>query len=291
MVGIVLVSHSRALALSVQQLVRSMTGPTLPLAIAAGAGDKHEELGTDAVEIAEAIASVRSEDGVLVLMDMGSAILSAETALDLLDEPLRANIRFCAAPFVEGAVASGVTANLGAPLDEVCAEALASLKQKQNALSLNQPSVEGKPPSSAGEAKGDSTHGATKRMTVRNAHGLHARPAARLITETRSFRSKITVRNLANQRGPVSARSLSSLAGLEILQGNEIEIAACGRRRSGSAAKNIRAGRERPWGSTALANQGPRVTSEREAFLVAAICGWRARPDFERDRHRRGRLF
>jgi multiphosphoryl transfer protein len=228
MVGIVLVSHSRALALSVQQLVRSMTGPALPLAIAAGVGDDHEELGTDAVEIAEAIVAVRSEDGVLVLMDMGSAILSSETALDLLDEPLRANIRFCAAPFVEGAVASGVTANLGAPLDEVCAEALASLKQKQTALASNQPSTEANSQPSASESNGYATHCATKRVMVRNIHGLHARPAARLITEMRAFRSKITVRNLSNQRGPVSVRSLSSLAALEILQGNEIEFAACG---------------------------------------------------------------
>src|SRR5271156_1686599 len=137
MVGIVLVSHSRALAESVQELVRSMTGPALPLAVAAGAGENHKELGTDAVEIAEAIVSVKGPDGVLVLMDMGSAILSSETALDLLDASARSNVRFCAAPFVEGAVASGVTANLGAPLDEVYVEAVAALKQKENALSVN----------------------------------------------------------------------------------------------------------------------------------------------------------
>ncbi len=225
MVGIVLVSHSRALALSVQELVRSMTGPTLKLAIAAGAGDDHKELGTDAVEIAEAILAVRGEEGVLVLMDMGSAILSSETALDLLEVPLRANIRFCAAPFVEGAVASGVTANLGASLDEVCAEALASLKQKQVALHSDQPAGETKSPQ---DEKSAAQPGEKIQLTVRNAHGLHARPAARLIAETRRFHSEITVRNLSNQRGPVSIRSLSSLATLEILQGNEIEVAASG---------------------------------------------------------------
>jgi phosphoenolpyruvate-protein phosphotransferase/dihydroxyacetone kinase phosphotransfer subunit len=223
MVGIVLVSHSRALALSVQELVRSMTGPALRLAIAAGAGENHEELGTDAVEIAEAIVSVKGPEGVLVLMDMGSAILSAETARDLLDEPLRANIRFCAAPFVEGAVASGVTANLGASLDDVCAEALAALKPKQIALDSNQPAAVAPVTNGHSAAKGE-----TIRLKVRNAHGLHARPAARLITETRPFQSEITVRNLSNQRGPVSVKSLSSLASLEILQDNEIEIAASG---------------------------------------------------------------
>jgi phosphocarrier protein FPr len=226
MVGIVLVSHSRALADSVKELVRSMTGPNLPLAVAAGAGKDHKELGTDAVEIAEAIVSVKGPDGVLVLMDMGSAILSSETALDLLDASVRVNVRFCAAPFVEGAVASGVTANLGAPLDEVHAEALAALKQKENALNVNHASPAAHPAAKKnGEAKKASE---TIRVTLKNEHGLHARPAARLIMETRPFRAEITARNLSNQRGPVSVRSLSGLASLEILRGNEIEFTASG---------------------------------------------------------------
>ncbi len=223
MVGIVLVSHSRALALAAQELVRSMTGPALPLALAAGAGDDHTELGTNAVEIAEAITAVQSLAGVLVLMDMGSAILSAEMALDLLDEPMRENVRFCPAPFVEGAVAAGVTANLGASLEEVFKEALAALKQKQAALTPGvtaevAPVME---PSTGIEAQ-------TVRLKVTNTHGLHARPAARLISESRPFRSEITVRNLTNGRGPVSVKSLSSLASLEILQDHDIEIAATG---------------------------------------------------------------
>jgi phosphocarrier protein FPr len=79
------------------------------------------------------------------------------------------------------------------------------------------------------EIKSDSSGPVEKaRLTVRNLHGLHARPAARLITETRLFKSAIYIRNLSNERGPVSVRSLSSLAALEILQGNEIEILARG---------------------------------------------------------------
>ena len=81
MVGLVLVSHSRALAMAVQELVTSMSGSGLPIAIAAGAGPERTELGTDATEILDGINSVMSEEGVLVLLDIGSAILSAETAL------------------------------------------------------------------------------------------------------------------------------------------------------------------------------------------------------------------
>jgi multiphosphoryl transfer protein len=229
MVGIVLVSHSRPLAVAAQELVRAMTGPGLPLAIAAGAGENHAELGTDAVEISEAILSVKGPEGVLVLMDMGSAILSSETALDLMEEKDRQNIRFCAAPFVEGAVAAGVTSNLGASLDQVHDEALAALKQKRGALAVekNVPL----PPSASTEAAGTAKNQAPRKnvhLVVRNPHGLHARPAARLIRETGSFPGEITVRNLTNGRGPVSIKSLSSLAGLEILQGHEIEVSAAG---------------------------------------------------------------
>src|SRR5438105_15884783 len=72
MVGIVLVSHSRPLAEAVMALVRSMAGSALPIAVAAGAGDDRTGFGTDAAEIAEAIALVMDDAGVLVLTDIGS---------------------------------------------------------------------------------------------------------------------------------------------------------------------------------------------------------------------------
>ncbi|HEY5778748.1 MAG TPA: dihydroxyacetone kinase phosphoryl donor subunit DhaM, partial [Terrimicrobiaceae bacterium] len=107
MVGLVLVSHSRALAMAVRELVLSMSGTTLPVAIAAGTGPDRAELGTDATEILEGINAVMGEEGVLVLLDIGSAILSAETAVEFLDEAERMKVRLCGAPFVEGAVAAG----------------------------------------------------------------------------------------------------------------------------------------------------------------------------------------
>ena len=223
MVGLVLVSHSRPLALAVQELVRAMSGSTLPLAIAAGAGDNHTELGTDAVAISDAIISVHGPDGVLVLMDMGSAILSSETALDLMDEKDRQNVRFCAAPFVEGAVAAGVTANLGASLEDVYAEALAALKQKTRALGVDNHDAPVQVP-----IANDAPSQKTVQLVVHNTHGLHARPAARLIKDTKPFSAEISVRNVTNGRGPVSVKSLSKLASLEILQGHKIEVAASG---------------------------------------------------------------
>src|SRR5882757_4973872 len=130
MVGLVLVSHSHAMAMALKELVVAMAGPKLPIAVAAGAGDDHTDLGTNGMEIMEAINSVMSDEGVVVLMDMGSALLSTETALGFLEDEQRARVRYVAAPFVEGAVAAGVVASLGSSLDEVSREAEGALRQK-----------------------------------------------------------------------------------------------------------------------------------------------------------------
>ncbi len=120
MVGLVIVSHSRALANALANLVKQVSSSDIPVAVSAGVGDDRGEFGTDAVEISEAIQSVFSPDGVLVLMDLGSAVLSAQVALDLLPPELKDRVRFCAAPLVEGAVAAGVQIGLGSDIDTVC---------------------------------------------------------------------------------------------------------------------------------------------------------------------------
>jgi multiphosphoryl transfer protein len=225
MVGLVLVSHSRALATAVRELVTSMSGSKLPIAIAAGTGPERAELGTDATEILTSIDSVMGEEGVLVLLDIGSAILSAETALELLDEPQRRKVRLCGAPLVEGAVAAGVLAALGGSLDEVNREAQKALRRKAEHLDA---SAEDREDSHAKETISGSSPLLTATVVVRNPHGLHARPAADFIRLAAGFDCEILVRNLANGKGPASAKSLSALAAIEILQGHEIELAALG---------------------------------------------------------------
>ena len=224
MVGLVLVSHSRALASAVQELVVSMSGSQLPIAIAAGTGPERAELGTDAVEILDGINSVMSEAGVLVLLDIGSAILSAETALGFLDDAQRQKVRLCGAPFVEGAVAAGVLATLGASLDQVSREAQKALRHKAEHLHA---SAEDRDDSQRDETISSDPFFATN-VVVRNPHGLHARPAAEFIRSSAKFNSEILVRNLTNGKGPASAKSMSALAAIEILQGHEIQLAARG---------------------------------------------------------------
>ena len=129
-VGLVVVSHSRPMADAAVVLARGML-PGRDLAVEIAAGDVDGGLGTDATAIAAAIASVDSGDGVVVLMDLGSAVLSAETALELLDDDLRERVVLSPAPLVEGLVGAAVIAATGAPRDRVAAEALRGLAPKQ----------------------------------------------------------------------------------------------------------------------------------------------------------------
>ena len=105
MVGIVLVSHSARIAEGVAELAREMAGEEVPIEPAGGA--EGAALGTDAVRVAEAIERADRGDGVLVLMDLGSAVLSAELALDLAGRGAD-SVLLSDAPFVEGAVAAAV---------------------------------------------------------------------------------------------------------------------------------------------------------------------------------------
>jgi len=221
-VGIVLVSHSRALALAVKALVEAMA-PDLPLVVAAGTGPDRSELGTDAMEILEAIQAVSAGAGVLVLMDMGSAVLSAETALGFLDDELKAQVRLCAAPFVEGAVAAGVLSHIGSDLEAVEREALGALSQKSSHLVPDSTASTFTPPAPpASQAETEIV------LPVRNPHGLHARPAAKLVQTAARFSAEIRLFNATTGKGPTSARSLSGIGALEILQGQQIRIAASG---------------------------------------------------------------
>ena len=84
MIGIVIVSHSALLAQGVLDIVEQMVQGRVPLAAAGGTDIAEAPIGTDPFKVLGAIDSVYSDEGVLVLMDLGSALMSAEAALDML---------------------------------------------------------------------------------------------------------------------------------------------------------------------------------------------------------------
>ena len=118
MVGLVLVSHSSQIAEGTAELVRQMAGE---VEIAAVGGDADGGFGTDPEQIQSAIESLEA-DKVLVFMDLGSAVLSAETVIEMLSSERREGVRLVDAPLVEGAFAAGVLASAGSDAEE-CVEA------------------------------------------------------------------------------------------------------------------------------------------------------------------------
>ena len=117
MVGIVVVSHSQKLAEGVVEIAQMMAAKA-PLAAAGGMED--DGLGTSYEKISKAIDSVYSEDGVLVLMDMGSAVMTTEMVLEDMEDR---KIAMADAPVAEGAVLAAVASVSGLSLDEVAAKA------------------------------------------------------------------------------------------------------------------------------------------------------------------------
>ena len=127
MIGLVIVSHSAKLAQGVYELAAQMAGGQVGISQAGGMSDDCETLGTDAHKILSAIEQVWCEDGVLLLMDVGSAVMSAEMALEMMPEAQRRNCLLSNAPLVEGAIVAALHASLGEPLQAVNAQAEAAL--------------------------------------------------------------------------------------------------------------------------------------------------------------------
>lgn len=225
MVGIVIVSHSEMLANGLLELAEQMTKGRVPLAIAAGSGNVDKPIGTEPVRILEAIQSVLSSDGVLVLMDLGSAIMGAETALEFLDADQRQHVYLCEAPLVEGAISAAVSAAGGAPIEQVLAAARGSLVFKTDHLAPVSHARPAIPMPAPASPPIDSTPPLTWALTVRNRLGLHARPAARLVELASQFAARI---ELSHKGKTANAASMNQVMTLGVRQGDTLRVTASG---------------------------------------------------------------
>jgi dihydroxyacetone kinase phosphotransfer subunit len=125
MVNLVIVSHSRRLAEGVCEVARQMADEQMQIVPVGGIGEATDSddtvwtLGTNGMEIAHAIEGAMTQDGVLVLVDLGSACFAAEEALQMLSPQMQAQTVISNAPLVEGAIVAAVEASLGASLHAV----------------------------------------------------------------------------------------------------------------------------------------------------------------------------
>ncbi|MBO0984033.1 dihydroxyacetone kinase phosphoryl donor subunit DhaM [Rathayibacter sp. SD072] len=200
-VGLVLVSHSARLAEGLVELAAQMA-PSVAL-VAAGGTDEGG-IGTSFDRISTALGEADSGEGAVVLCDLGSAIMTAETALEFLDDDARARVRLVDAPLVEGAVAAAVAAETGASLEEV-------VRAAESARGAGAPASE-EPPVAAGVRRS---------VVLVNPNGLHARPAADFVKLATTFDARID----ANGK---DATSLLGVMSLGLDRGDEVVISATG---------------------------------------------------------------
>ena len=266
MVGIVVVSHSDTLAEGVVRLAREMGGEELALEPAGGM-DEPGVLGTDPERVRAAIERAMSDDGVLVLMDLGSALMSAEFAVELLGES-SGRVLLSEAPLVEGAVAAAVAARGGSTLEEVAAEARGALAMKASQLGIPEADAAsaGQDSRDAQGEAGATAADARASLQVRNEIGLHARPAARLVEIARGFDAEVRVAKGPDGRS-VSATSLTNVVALGARFGDTLLLSAAGRQ-AREAIEALQALADKGFGD-GLADQAP-VRSRAGPGSVAA---------------------
>ena len=175
-------------------------------------------IGTDMALVLAAIEAAASDDGVIVLMDLGSAVMSAEMAAEMVDGT---EVLLCEAPLVEGAVAAAARARTGAPLAEVAAEARAAIGMKAAQLG-----VETAAPAAAAARISPTPRSSASRSRTSSV-STPARPRASSRPPSR-FDATVTVADETTGRGPADARSLSALITLGAHQGHEILVRAAG---------------------------------------------------------------
>lgn len=221
MVNLVIVSHSAQLGQGVGELARQMLrGDGCRLAIAAGIDDPENPIGTDPIKVMEAILSVADTDAILVLMDIGSALMSAETALDLLDPEIAARVHLCPAPLVEGALAATVSAASGADINKVIQDAQGALAAKR--VQLGFPAQEAH--TSNEECLADA-QGQSQIVEIANPNGLHVRPAARLVEGLAGFNADLL---LEKDGKCVKPDSINQIALLKVRCNDKLRLIANG---------------------------------------------------------------
>jgi len=207
-VALVLVSHSADVATGTAAIAAQMA-PDIRLL---PAGGMPEGIGTSVdlvmAAVEEGLAAVSGEgSGVVVMTDLGSALLTTDLVLEMLDEADAERVRVPGAPFVEGAVSAAVKAQQGGGLDEVAAAAVEALGLAADGGAADAGAGEAPAPS------GDDEVVAT--VTVRNPLGLHARPAALVARTVADMAVPLTIDG-ADGASVLGLMSLGAVAGREL---------------------------------------------------------------------------
>lgn len=223
-VGLVAVSHSAPLAAAARDLALDMGRD----AVIVAAGGADGGFGTSAELISAAIEEADGGAGVVVLVDLGSAVMSTEMALEFIDPDLAERTTVVPAPLVEGLVVAAVAAGAGASREDVAREAMGALAAKQADIPYADAAGDAMGAGGVDDDGPDTREWISRTYVVDDPAGLHARPAGALVAAVAPFDAEVRVSHVGNGRGPVVARSMTSLISLGVLEGDEVLVQATG---------------------------------------------------------------
>ncbi|TCK60278.1 dihydroxyacetone kinase phosphoryl donor subunit DhaM [Curtobacterium sp. PhB136] len=225
-VGILIVSHSAAIASGTVELARQMAAD---VQLVAAGGTDDGGIGTSFEAITAGIEELSGADAIVVLCDLGSAYLTTDTALDFLDDDVRERVHVSDAPIVEGSVAAAVAAQTGGDVDAVLAAAASAAASEADAGTASGPdagdrlSDGGRPggpvPDDGAGPVGDVSASTTVELV--NETGLHARPAAEFVKTAAKYDAAVRVNG-------VDAKSLLGIMALALPKGATVTIVASG---------------------------------------------------------------
>ena len=215
-VGLVIVSHSARLAQGVRELAAQMAAD-VPIAVAGGTDD--DGIGTSLEKILAGITEADQGAGAVLLTDLGSAVMTAESALEFLDPEQQERVLMADAPLVEGTVAAAVAAQGGRSVAEVAAEAEAA----GGVRAAPRPGPDGGAEAPRERDDTDPDDGTVHRgaWTLVNPMGLHARPAAAVAQAMADLDADIEING-------VDGKSVMMLMTLGLRAGETLEVEATG---------------------------------------------------------------
>ena len=129
--AILLISHSQKITDGIKEMIEQMA-QSESLQIFSLGGTSEGELGSDPTKIVDAVNQATTVDKFFVFADLGSAVLSAELAFDMLEEDQQAKYVLVDAPLVEGAFAAGITASVSDDFEHILTEAQNAPKKGWN---------------------------------------------------------------------------------------------------------------------------------------------------------------
>lgn len=223
-VGLVVVSHSARLAEGVCELAEQMA-PDVVMVAAGGTDDGG--IGTGFEKIQRAVHSADRGVGAVILVDLGSAVMTAESVLEFLDPQIRTRVILADAPLVEGAVAAAVSAQSGGDVQEVlaAAESAGALYPGDTAAGgtdAGDTEQQDEGPATAEEPDSAPSCDLVGSWKLINPLGLHARPAAVIARAMAELDAEITING-------VDATSVMLLMTLGLGCGGTLRVCARGR--------------------------------------------------------------